>query len=121
MKLMSYLMKVKEQERKKKLKTTSLNTTFKDGRGKNVDIDVKDLKKTPGEETIHKQKVLLVRKFVSKLPNKYENLVKYRYFDELSYNEIAKKTKAPLGTIKAQLFRARELLFQILKDKKNQI
>ena len=107
--------------RKKKLKTTSLNTTFKDGRGKNVDIDVKDLKKTPGEETIYKQKVLLVRKFVSKLPKKYENLVKYRYFDELSYNEIAKKTEAPLGTIKAQLFRARELLFQILKDKKNQI
>ena len=36
-------------------------------------------------------------------------------------NEIAKKTEAPLGTIKAQLFRARELLFEILKDKKSQI
>ena len=74
--------------RKKKLKTTSLNTTFKDDSGKNIDIDVKDLDKNPGEEAIHKQKILLVRKFVSKLPDKYENLIKYRYFEELSYNEI---------------------------------
>ena len=43
--------------RKKKLKTTSLNTTFKDDSGKNIDIDVKDLDKTPGEEAIHKQKM----------------------------------------------------------------
>ena len=109
--------------RKKKLKTTSLNTTFKDGSGKNIDIDVKDFKKTPGEETIHKQKVFLVRKFVSTsdIPQWPSAYIKYRYFDELSYNEIAKKTEAPLGTIKAQLFRARELLFEILKDKKNQI
>ena len=105
----------------KRLKTTSLNTSFTDDSGKNIDIDVKDLDKTPGEEAIHKQKIMLVRKFVSKLPEKYENLIKYRYFDELSYNEIAEKTQAPLGTIKAQLFRARELLFEILKDKKSQI
>ena len=105
----------------KRLKTTSLNTSFTDDSGKNIDIDVKDLDKTPGEEAIHKQKILLVRKFVSQLPNKYENLIKYRYFDELSYNEIAEKTKSPLGTIKAQLFRARELLFEILKNKKSQI
>ena len=107
--------------RKKRLKTTSLNTSFTDDSGKNIDIDVKDLDKTPGEEAIHKQKIMLDRKFVSKLPEKYENLIKYRYFDELSYNEIAEKTQAPLGTIKAQLFRARELLFEILKDKKSQI
>ncbi len=107
--------------RKKKLKTTSINSTFTDDSGNNIDIDIKDNDMTPGEETIHKQKILLVRKFVSKLPKKYENLIKYRYFEELSYNEIALKTKAPLGTIKAQLFRARELLFEILKDKKSQI
>jgi RNA polymerase sigma-70 factor (ECF subfamily) len=73
----------------------------------------------PGEKTIHKQKVYLVRKYVSKLPSKYKQLIIYRYFDELSYKEIAKKTMSPLGTIKVQLFRARELLFKILKDKKS--
>ena len=107
--------------RKKRLKTTSLNTTFKDDSGKNIDIDVKDWEKNPGEEAIHKQKILLVRKFVSKLPKKYAQLIKFRYFEELSYNEIAKKTNSPLGTIKAQLFRSRELLFEILNNKKSQI
>ena len=106
---------------KKKLSTTSLNTSFKDEGGKNIEIDVKDKKRNPVEESIHKQKILLVRRFVSKLPIKYQNLIKFRYFKELSYKEIAIKTMAPLGTIKAQLFRARELLFEILKDKKSQI
>ena len=39
----------------------------------------------PGEKTIHKQKIHLVRKYVSKLPGKYKKLIIYRYFDELSY------------------------------------
>jgi DNA-directed RNA polymerase specialized sigma24 family protein len=41
-----------------------------------------------------------------------------RYFDELSYEEIATELKAPLGTVKAQLHRARELLYDMVKDKK---
>ena len=50
---------------------TSLNTTFKDDSGKNIDIDVKDLDKTPGEEAIHKQKIILVRKFTTLDSSKY--------------------------------------------------
>jgi RNA polymerase sigma-70 factor (ECF subfamily) len=39
-----------------------------------------------------------------------------RYFKEWSYEEIATSLDLPLGTVKAQLFRARELLYEILKD-----
>jgi len=39
-----------------------------------------------------------------------------RYFNELSYEEIAEELELPIGTVKAQLFRARELLFNILKN-----
>ena len=65
--------------------------------------------------------LLTVHLKVNKLPEKYQNLVKLRYFEELSYKEIAHKTNSPLGTIKAQLFRARDLLFEIMKNKKSQI
>jgi RNA polymerase sigma-70 factor (ECF subfamily) len=41
-------------------------------------------------------------------------LIELRFFDELSYEEIADKTNLPLGTVKAQLFRAKDLLYQIL-------
>jgi len=34
----------------------------------------------------------------------------------LSYEEIATNMDLPLGTVKAQLFRAREFLYQIMKN-----
>jgi len=107
--------------RKKKLDTLSLDTSFKDDDGGTVSIDVEDKNLTPQEETIKNQKIKLVRVFVDKLPPKYQRLVKLRYFDELSYEEIAKELDAPLGTIKAQLHRARELMYDLVKDKKPHI
>lgn len=44
-----------------------------------------------------------------------------RYFNEYSYDEIAKTLGAPLGTVKAQLHRARELLYDIIKNKRDAI
>ncbi|MCP4457448.1 MAG: sigma-70 family RNA polymerase sigma factor [Cytophagales bacterium] len=107
--------------RKKKLQTYSLNTSFKDDSGENVTIDIQDANLTPDEETIKQQKIELVQMFVTKLPTKYQRLVRLRYFDELSYDEIAKTLEAPLGTIKAQLHRARELMYELVKDKKKHI
>ena len=107
--------------RKKKLLTTSIHTSFKDEVGKNIELDIKDSNLNPNEITIKNEKIIIVRQLVNKLPEKYQNLVKLRYFEELSYKEIAKKTNSPLGTIKAQLFRARDLLFEIMKNKKSQI
>jgi RNA polymerase sigma-70 factor (ECF subfamily) len=60
----------------------------------------------------------MLRVVVEKLKPKYRDLVEMRYFEELSYEEIAVKTGLPLGTVKAQLFRAREFLFNILKHNK---
>ncbi|MGL1887357.1 MAG: sigma-70 family RNA polymerase sigma factor [Reichenbachiella sp.] len=107
--------------RKKKLKTFSLNTSFTDDGGESVTIDVEDNNLNPQEETIKGQKIELVQMFVTKLPPKYQRLVRLRYFDELSYDEIAKTLDAPLGTVKAQLHRARELMYDLVKDKKQHI
>jgi len=57
-----------------------------------------------------------MRDVVSKLKPRYRKLVEMRYFEELSYEEIAVELELPIGTVKAQLFRARELLFNILKS-----
>ena len=107
--------------RKKKLLTTSIHTSLKDEAGQNIELDIKDSNLNPNEITIKNEKIIIVRQLVNKLPEKYQNLVKLRYFKELSYKEIAIKTNSPLGTIKAQLFRARDLLFEIMKNKKSQI
>ncbi len=107
--------------RKKRLDTMSLDTSFKDDNGDSVTIDVADRNLNPQEEAIKSQKIELVRLFVTKLPAKYQRLVKLRYFDELSYDEIAKELEAPLGTVKAQLHRARELMYDLVKSKKDHI
>ncbi len=107
--------------RKKKLDTMSLNTSFTDDSGESVNIDVEDKNLTPDQSAIKDQKIELVRMFVDKLPAKYQRLVKLRYFDELSYEEIATELEAPLGTVKAQLHRARELMYELVKDKKQHI
>ena len=39
-----------------------------------------------------------------------------RYFEEKSYEEIAQELSLPIGTVKAKLFRAREFLYNLMKD-----
>ena len=107
--------------RKKKLETMSLNTSYQDDSGANVTIDVKDVNLDPQELAIKTQKIELIQLFVTKLPAKYQRLVRLRYFKELSYEEIAKELDAPLGTVKAQLHRARELLQDLVRGKKDHI
>lgn len=107
--------------RKKKLKTMSLNNTMTDDGGNSVTIDIEDDDNNPQDEYIKSQRKEMVRLFVSKLPAKYRKLVKLRYFDELSYDEIADELGKPLGTVKAQLHRSRELLFEIARGKNKHI
>lgn len=70
----------------------------------------------PSETMVNTQKIEHVRAVVQKLKPRYRQLVELRYFQELSYEEIAEQLDLPLGTVKAQLFRSRELLYNILKN-----
>ena len=70
----------------------------------------------PEEYMIKSQRIDLMRNVVDKLKPRYKKLVELRYFKEYSYEEIANELNLPIGTVKAQLFRARELLFNILKN-----
>jgi len=72
----------------------------------------------PEEVMIMRQKEVLLKSIVQKLNLRYRRLIELRYFDELSYLEIANELKIPVGTVKARLFRSRELLLNILKKTK---
>jgi len=75
----------------------------------------------PEENLIKQQKVILTRTIVTKLKPRYRHLIELRYFKEYSYEEIAGELDLPIGTVKAQLFRARELLYNILKKSNSKI
>ena len=69
----------------------------------------------PEQEAIRIQRALFTREKVAMLKGRYRRLIELRYFDELSYEEISEELNIPLGTVKAQLFRARELLMNLLE------
>lgn len=68
----------------------------------------------PEEELIKQQKITHLKYVVSQLKPQYRKLIELRFFKEYSYEEIAKELDIPLGTVKAQIFRAKELLYNIL-------
>ena len=70
----------------------------------------------PEECFIRQQRVSLMRTVLTKLSDKYRLMIELRFFEELSYDEIAKELNIPLGTVKAQLFRAKEILYNILQS-----
>jgi RNA polymerase sigma-70 factor (ECF subfamily) len=54
---------------------------------------------------------------VRRLPDAYKQLILLRHSQDLSYDEIAEITRLPLGTVKNRLFRAREMMRDILIDR----
>ena len=82
----------------------------------NETIRLKSKEPDPEEKLIRKQKAILLQKVVRRLKSRYRTLVELRYFREFSYEEIAKELNLPLGTVKAQLFRAREMLFKMIES-----
>jgi RNA polymerase sigma-70 factor (ECF subfamily) len=107
--------------RKKKKMTFSIDKTFENEGGTEMAHNIPAQVPDPEEHFINKQKIQLMREIVEKLKPRYRTLIEMRYFKELSYEEISDEMKLPLGTVKAQLFRAREFLYNILKDSQEKI
>lgn len=79
-------------------------------------IKLKSVDPDPEQKLIRIQKAILLRRIVHRLKPRYRTLVELRYFHEYSYEEIANELNLPLGTVKAQLFRAREMLFRMIES-----
>ena len=101
--------------RKKKKKIMSIDNSIENKDGDEIAIELKSDARTPEQETIRDQKIEVMRSYVKKLKPRYETLVEMRYFKEMSYEEISSELGLPLGTVKAQLFRAREFLYKLMK------
>ena len=102
--------------RKKRKMLLSIDRGFENEDGQDMTLDVRSDGPSPDDVMMKKQKVLMMKDVVEKLKPRYRRLVELRYYQELSYEEISEELNLPLGTVKAQLFRAREILYQIMKN-----
>ena len=107
--------------RKKRVHLTSMDHAYSNSDGQSIKIDVPSNTNDPEEVVIKQQKVKMMREVVSKLKPRYRDLIEKRYFQELTYEEIAEDMDIPLGTVKAQLFRAREFMAKMMKNTKDTI
>jgi RNA polymerase sigma factor (sigma-70 family) len=76
----------------------------------NIQSDLPD----PEEHLINQQKISALKEIVNQLKPRYKALIELRYYKEYSYEEISKELNLPIGTVKAQLNRAKTLLYNIL-------
>ena len=107
--------------RKKKKNVLSIDNRYENEEGDSLMIELKSTARDPEQEAMREQKIKLMREVVKKLKPRYQNLVELRYFKEFSYEEISNELDLPLGTVKAQLFRAREFLYNIMKNTRESI
>ncbi|MCR4416536.1 MAG: sigma-70 family RNA polymerase sigma factor [Ignavibacteria bacterium] len=102
--------------RKKKLETFSIDIDSEedDDRPK---FEIPDSSYSADANIILEQRQQIINDAINSLPEKYKKVIELRHKEELSYEEISEILNLPIGTVKAHLFRARELLNKYLKDK----
>jgi RNA polymerase sigma factor (sigma-70 family) len=107
--------------RKKRIKAMSLDSGFTNSEGDAQEISITDGGLDPIQALEKQERIEKMREIVTRLKPRYRELIELRYFKELSYEEIAAELDIPLGTVKAQLFRARDFLYQIMKNTRDKI
>lgn len=101
--------------RKRKLQTYSLDKPiqYKDSE---IQHEIPDPDLNPEKSIMATERNKLIKEAINKLPEKYHRAIVLRHSEEKSYEEIAEILGLPLGTVKARIFRAREMLNKTLKD-----
>jgi len=80
-------------------------------------FEIPDSNFTPDKNILDSERKKVLQDAIQSLPEKYRQVIILRHQEEMDYEEIAEKLDLPLGTIKAHIFRAREMLYKSLKDK----
>jgi RNA polymerase sigma-70 factor (ECF subfamily) len=102
--------------RRKKLQTFSIDKPI-ESKDSDYTFEIPDSTYEADTELIADQRKKLLDDAIASLPPRYRQVIILRHVEEKEYQEIAKLLKLPLGTVKAHIFRARELLYKRLRDK----
>ncbi len=102
--------------RKKRLVTLSIDETIKEDSDQQFSYNIRATTPDPEQRLVTAQRAKMMRSLIGQLSVKYRQMIEMRFYQELSYDEIATELNIPLGTVKAQLFRAKEMLHNKLKQ-----
>ncbi len=97
--------------RKVKTETISLNKNPKEIHR------IVDEEPSPADQLIQEQNLAQLKAYIKQLKPHYQKVINLRYFQELSYKEIASTLNEPMNNIKVKLLRAKKLLAEIINTK----
>jgi RNA polymerase sigma factor (sigma-70 family) len=100
--------------RKKRIKALSLDSNIETDDG-TVNLEIADDRPHPDEQLVRQEQRMSIFEAIESLPDKYRRVIVARHQEEKSYEEIAAELHIPVGTVKARIFRARELLKKKLR------
>jgi RNA polymerase sigma-70 factor (ECF subfamily) len=79
--------------------------------------NVADTSPSAEDELIIEQNLSQLLQFIKELKSHYQEVIQLRYFQEMSYQEIAEQLNEPLSNVKIKLLRAKKLLAEIIQSK----
>ena len=100
--------------RKKKMASISINQSF-NSEDPDREFDIEDKTETPEAQIVSKERNNKLNEAIDNLPEKYRIIIRMRHEEDLDYQQISDLLEIPLGTVKANLFRARKLLLTSLQ------
>lgn len=103
--------------RKRRLDTIPLSDLSHNSAGDFVEYQLPSGQPNPEEAMIRMQRDESLKQIVSQLKEPYRRIIEMRFYEDLSYEEIAERLKIPLGTVKVRLSRAKALLSSIMAKK----
>lgn len=107
--------------RKRKLETVSINNITRIGDNDFIEYQIPSSQPNPEEMMIRMQRDATLKEIVSQLKDPYRKIIELRYYEDLSYEDIAEQMKIPIGTVKVRLNRAKALLSSIVKERRDEI
>ena len=80
--------------------------------------NIADTTPSAEDELITEQNLSRLLQFIKELKPHYQEVIQLRYFQEMTYQEIANKIDEPLSNVKVKLLRAKKLLAEIIQNRR---
>jgi len=97
-------------------KKTSIFIDFNHNQ-ENLGYTIADTSPTAEDKLINDQNLSQLLQFIKVLKPHYQEVIQLRYFQEMTYQEIANQLEEPLNNVKIKLLRAKKLLAEIIQTK----
>lgn len=82
----------------------------------NILVNIQDKKLNPEEKILQKERHKRILDAINSLNEKHKEVIVLFEIENYTYEEISKKLKCPIGTVKSRIYNAKKELYVLLKD-----